>query len=77
MPKQEDTLQGGCQCGATRYRINGQPLTFYACHCLDCQKQSSSAFGLSLWVAAGEATEEALTSELGAATRQALEACAA
>ena len=41
---------GGCQCGAIRYRINAQPLTLYCCHCRDCQRQSSSAFGLSLWV---------------------------
>ncbi len=38
------------QCGNIRYRINGEPLTLYACHCLDCQAQSSSAFGLSMWV---------------------------
>ena len=43
-------IEGGCQCGHIRYRINEQPLTLYACHCRDCQKQSSSAFGLSLWV---------------------------
>ena len=43
-------LEGGCQCGQVRYRITTQPLTLYACHCRDCQKQSSSAFGLSLWV---------------------------
>ncbi|MEM7207668.1 MAG: GFA family protein [Pseudomonadota bacterium] len=50
MPELKLPLNGGCQCGAVRYRITGQPLTLYACHCLDCQKQSSSAFGLSLWV---------------------------
>jgi hypothetical protein len=43
-------LEGGCQCGAVRYRVSGPPLTFYACHCTECQKQSASAFGLSLWV---------------------------
>ncbi len=41
---------GQCQCGNIRYRINGEPLTFYACHCLDCQAQSASAFGLSMLV---------------------------
>ena len=45
-----EVLEGGCQCGAVRYRITGAPLTLYACHCTDCQKQASSAFGLSLWV---------------------------
>ena len=42
--------EGGCQCGKVRYRMTGAPLTFYACHCTECQKQSASAFGLSLWV---------------------------
>lgn len=45
-----DVLEGGCQCGGVRYRITGTPLTFYACHCTECQKQSASAFGLSFWV---------------------------
>ena len=43
-------LEGGCQCGAVRYRITGRPLTLYACHCRECQKQAASVFGLSLWV---------------------------
>ena len=42
--------QGGCQCGAIRYRLLRAPVALYACHCLHCQKQSSSAFGLSMWV---------------------------
>ena len=42
--------QGGCQCGAVRYRLVRAPVALYACHCLHCQKQSSSAFGLSMWV---------------------------
>ncbi|MBW4489477.1 MAG: GFA family protein [Trichocoleus desertorum ATA4-8-CV12] len=39
---------GGCQCGQIRYEIRAEPLTLYACHCKECQKQSSSAFGLSM-----------------------------
>jgi hypothetical protein len=46
----ETLREGGCQCGHVRYRLNGPPLTLYACHCRDCQKQSASAFGMSLWV---------------------------
>jgi hypothetical protein len=46
----EDSYDGGCQCGKLRYRVVGAPLTLYACHCTECQKQSSSAFGMSLWV---------------------------
>lgn len=39
-------LVGGCQCGNIRYRTKGAPLSVLACHCIDCQKQSGSAFGL-------------------------------
>ena len=42
---------GGCQCGQIRYEIRAEPLTVYVCHCQECQKQSSSAFGMSLTVA--------------------------
>jgi hypothetical protein len=46
----EDLLEGGCQCGAVRYRISGAPLSLVACHCKECQRQSGSAFGMSLIV---------------------------
>lgn len=39
---------GGCQCGQIRYEIWAKPLTLYACHCRECQKQSASAFGMSM-----------------------------
>jgi hypothetical protein len=39
---------GHCQCGELRYQIRGEPVTLYVCHCTNCQKQSSSAFGMSL-----------------------------
>lgn len=44
--------RGGCQCGAVRYVLHAAPLTLYACHCRECQRQTSSAFGLSLRVPA-------------------------
>lgn len=43
-------LTGQCQCGAVRYEIRAEPLSLQACHCTDCQKQSSSAFGMSMIV---------------------------
>ena len=42
--------EGGCQCAAIRYRLLRAPLALYACHCRACQAQSSSAFGMSMWV---------------------------
>ena len=43
-------VTGGCQCRTVRYELTGEPQMLYVCHCLDCQKQSSSAFGMSLRV---------------------------
>lgn len=43
---------GGCQCGRVRYRVSAEPDTVYICHCGECQKQSGSAFGMSMTVAA-------------------------
>lgn len=40
--------QGGCQCGRVRYRITAKPIMLVACHCSECQRQSGSAFGMSL-----------------------------
>ena len=42
-------FSGGCQCGKVRYSIAGKPVLAYCCHCSDCQQQSSSAFGMSVW----------------------------
>ena len=44
-------LTGGCQCGRVRYQIRADPLAVYVCHCTECQRQSGSAFALSLAVA--------------------------
>ncbi|MBO6717168.1 MAG: GFA family protein [Rhizobiaceae bacterium] len=41
-------ISGGCQCGNVRYRITGRPVVFYLCHCTECQRHTSSAFGESL-----------------------------
>lgn len=41
---------GGCQCGAVRYTLKKAPQVIYTCHCTECQKQSSSAFGISVRV---------------------------
>jgi hypothetical protein len=40
-------LQGGCACGAVRYRLTTAPLFVHCCHCRDCQRQTGSAFVLN------------------------------
>lgn len=51
-------LKGGCQCGAVRYEMGGVPHVFYFCHCRECQRQTSSAFGQSLRVRRSDLTIE-------------------
>jgi hypothetical protein len=41
------TLDGGCACGAVRYRLGSAPMFVHCCHCIDCQRQSGSAFALN------------------------------
>ena len=40
-------LEGGCTCGAVRYRVRPLPDSGYYCHCRDCQVGSGSAFSVS------------------------------
>ena len=37
-------LEGGCACGAVRYRLTSAPMFVHCCHCRDCQRQTGSAF---------------------------------
>jgi hypothetical protein len=41
------TLEGGCACGALRYRLASGPMFVHCCHCRDCQRQTGSAFVLN------------------------------
>lgn len=42
-----DHLEGGCACGAVRYRLSSEPMFVHCCHCRDCQRQTGSAFVLN------------------------------
>lgn len=42
--------EGGCLCGALRYRVRDRGVLLTACHCTDCQRTSGGAFSLSLIV---------------------------
>ena len=45
-------LDGGCACGAVRYRLASAPLFVHCCHCRDCQRQTGSAFVLNALIEA-------------------------
>ena len=42
-----EILEGGCSCGAVRYRINARPLFTQCCHCTDCQRQTGGPFAIN------------------------------
>lgn len=38
----EPAIEGGCLCGAVRYRVESDPLQTTVCHCEDCRKASGA-----------------------------------
>jgi hypothetical protein len=46
------SYEGGCSCGAVRYRLTSDPLVVHCCHCLNCQRQTGSAFVINLLIEA-------------------------
>ena len=42
--------EGGCACGSVRYRLASDPLFVHCCHCLNCQRQTGSAFVVNVLV---------------------------
>ncbi len=45
-----DSREGGCACGEVRYRLTAEPLFVHCCHCLNCQRQTGSAFVVNLLI---------------------------
>lgn len=41
--------EGGCHCGAVRFRTHGVPVKSAVCHCRYCQLRTGSAFGVSAY----------------------------
>jgi hypothetical protein len=43
-------VEGGCACGTVRYRLTSEPLFVHCCHCLNCQRQTGSAFVINVLI---------------------------
>ena len=35
-------IEGGCHCGAIRYRLSGEPIYAAICHCGDCRRHAGA-----------------------------------
>lgn len=45
-----NVLEGGCSCGAVRYRLTSDPLFVHCCHCLNCQRHTGTAFVVNILI---------------------------
>jgi hypothetical protein len=45
-------MEGGCACGAVRYGLTSEPMFVHCCHCLNCQRQTGSAFVINALIEA-------------------------
>ncbi len=47
-----DTFEGGCACGAIRYKCSAEPVASFNCHCRACQRFTGSAYMSGVLVSA-------------------------
>ncbi len=38
----KQVIEGGCQCGAVRYSVNGDPVVVAVCHCSTCRRANAA-----------------------------------
>jgi hypothetical protein len=51
-----DPLEGGCDCGAIRYRMETAPLVVHRCHCRWCQRETGASFALNAMIESDRVT---------------------
>jgi hypothetical protein len=45
-----ETLEGGCGCGAVRYRLNDEPMYVNNCYCRRCRRQTGTASAVNAYI---------------------------
>ena len=56
MSDQDQTFEGGCVCGAVRYRLTTAPMFVHCCHCRWCQRETGAAFALNALIESDRVT---------------------
>ncbi len=46
------SMEGGCICGAVRYRMTSKPMFVHCCHCRWCQRETGASFALNAMIEA-------------------------
>ncbi len=46
----DQTFEGGCACGAVRYRMMDKPMFVHCCHCRWCQRETGASFALNAMI---------------------------
>jgi len=41
---------GNCLCGQVQFQLHAEPITYYACHCTDCQRRTGGSMRLVMWM---------------------------
>jgi hypothetical protein len=49
-------MEAACQCNQLRLEVPSRPLMTIACHCIDCQRRTGSAFGVLAYFRADQVT---------------------
>lgn len=57
-------IEGGCDCGAVRYRMESAPLFVHCCHCRWCQRETGASFALNAMIESGRVAELGIAPEL-------------
>ncbi len=39
---EDQTFEGGCMCGAVRYKVSGEPFWIGHCHCASCRRHTGA-----------------------------------
>lgn len=49
-PMSDTSFEGGCGCGAVRYRFTSEPIFVNNCHCKQCQQQTGAGSAVNAFI---------------------------